>query len=107
MVKYFFYIEAVDQDAGPHRYVLGSHRRRILRHQFTLLVGQPAEEIERIYGPDAIVTLTGAEGFGFAEDTFGFHTGTLAKSVPRPVLDVGFGVSEKLHRRFHGEPVVH
>jgi len=107
MVKYFFYIEAVDQDAGPHRYVLGSHRRRILRHQFTLLVGQPAKEIERIYGRDPIVTLTGAEGFGFAEDPFGFHTGTLAKSVPRLVLEVSFGVSEELHRRFHGEPVVH
>ena len=107
MVKYFFYIEAVDQDAGPHRYVLGSHRQRILRHQLTLLVGQSFEEIERIYGRDAIVTLTGSEGFGFAEDPFGFHTGTLAKRVPRLVLEISFGVSEKLHRRFHGEPVVH
>lgn len=107
MVKYFFYIEAVDQHAGPHVYVLGSHRKRALRHQFTLLVGQPSEEIERIYGREAIVRLTGPEGFGFAEDPFGFHTGTLAKRGRRLVLEISFGVSEKLHRRFHGEPVVH
>ncbi|WP_249144013.1 hypothetical protein [Bradyrhizobium lablabi] len=106
MIKYFFYIEAVDQDTGPHVYVLGSHRQRVLRHQFTLLVGQSSQEIERIYGRDAIVMLTGPEGFGFAEDPFGFHTGSLAKSGPRLVLEISFGVSEKLHRRFHGEPVV-
>jgi hypothetical protein len=107
MVKYFFYIEAVDQESGPHVYVLGSHRQRFLRHQFTLLVGQPAEEIERTYGQEAIVKLTGPEGFGFAEDPFGFHMGSLAKRERRLVLEISFGVSEKLHRRFHGEPVFH
>jgi hypothetical protein len=107
MVKYFFYIEAVDQDSGPHVYVLGSHRQRFLRHQLTLLVGQSAEEIERTYGQEAIVKLTGPEGFGFAEDPFGFHMGSLAKRAPRLVLEISFGVSKKLHRRFHGEPVVH
>ncbi|MDQ8730009.1 hypothetical protein [Bradyrhizobium sp. LHD-71] len=106
MIKYFFYIEAVDQDSGPHLYVLGSHRQRLLRHQFTLLVGQSSEDIERIYGREAIVELTGAQGFGFVEDPFGFHTGSLARSGPRLALEIAFGVSEKLHRRFHGEPVV-
>jgi hypothetical protein len=107
MIKYFFYIEAVDENSGPHVYVLGSHRQRFLRHQFTLLVGQPSEEIERTYGREAIVKLTGPEGFGFVEDPFGFHMGSLAKREPRLVLEISFGVSEKLHRRFHGEPVIH
>jgi len=107
MIKYFFYVDAVDRYAGPHVYVLGSHRQRILRHQFTLLLGHPSEEIERIYGRDAIVTLTGPEGFGFVEDPFGFHMGTLAKRGARLVLEISFGVSEHLHRRFHGEQVVH
>jgi hypothetical protein len=107
MIKYFFYVEAVDQNSGPHVYVLGSHRQRVLRHQFTLLVGQSSEEIEQVYGREAIVKLTGPEGFGFAEDPFGFHMGSLAKGAPRLVLEISFGVSEKLHRRFHGEPVIH
>jgi hypothetical protein len=107
MIKYFFYVEAVDQYSGPHVYVLGSHRQRVLRHQFTLLLGHSSEEIERIYGREAIVKLTGPEGFGFVEDPFGFHTGTLAKRWPRLVLEISFGVSENLHRRFHGEEVVH
>ncbi|OAF18671.1 hypothetical protein AXW67_03945 [Bradyrhizobium neotropicale] len=107
MIKYFFYIEAVDENSGPHVYVVGSHRQRFLRHQFTLVVGHPSEEIERTYGRETIVKLTGPAGFGFVEDPFGFHMGSLAKRTPRLVLEISFGVSEKLHRRFHGEPVIH
>ncbi|WP_369726818.1 hypothetical protein AB8Z38_15885 [Bradyrhizobium sp. LLZ17] len=40
--------------------------------------------------------LTGAAGFGFVEDPFGFRTGSLAKESPRLVLEISFGVSEKL-----------
>ena len=72
MIKYFFYIEAVDGNSGPHVYVLGSHRQRFLRHQFTLLVGQSSAEIERRYSRDAIVKLMGRDD-GFVEDPFGFH----------------------------------
>ena len=52
----------------------------------------------------SIVKLTGPAGFGFVEDPFGFHMGALVKSRPRQILEIAFGVSRKLHRRFFGEP---
>ncbi|MGF9691866.1 hypothetical protein AAIH46_03535 [Rhizobium sp. 0TCS1.26] len=106
MLKFFFYLSDVDDQAGPHVFVRGSHRKRRLKHQLTLLVGHPSEEVLEYYGPENAETLTGKAGFGFVEDPFGFHMGTLAKSKPRLMMEVGFGVSKPSRRRYHGEPVV-
>lgn len=106
MLKFFFYLSDVDADAGPHVYVKGSHNRRRVKHQLTLLVGHPAEEVLDYYGAENAVTLTGKAGTGFVEDPFGFHMGTLAKQTPRLMMEVGFGVSRPSKRRYHGEPVI-
>lgn len=106
MLKFFFYLSDVDADAGPHVYVRGSHNRRRVKHQLTLLVGHPADEVLNFYGENNAVTLTGKAGTGFVEDPFGFHMGTLAKNTPRLMMEVGFGVSKPSKRRYHGEPVV-
>ncbi|MEO5758263.1 MAG: hypothetical protein ABIQ51_15545 [Mesorhizobium sp.] len=106
MLKFFFYLVPVDDGTGPHVYVRGSHRRRILKHQMTLLVGHPAEEVLGVYGKESPVTLTGEAGLGFVEDPFGFHMGTVPTRKPRLMMEVGFGVSPPSRRRFHGEPVV-
>ncbi|MGR9173950.1 hypothetical protein [Rhizobiales bacterium] len=106
MLKFFFYLTDVDVDAGPHVYVRGSHRRRRLKHQFTLVVGHPADEVLSFYGEKEAMTLTGPAGTGFVEDPFGFHMGTLARSTPRLMMEVGFGVSKPSQRRYHGEPVI-
>lgn len=106
MLKFFFYLSDVDADAGPHVYIRGSHNRRRLKHQYTLLVGHPAEEVLRFYGEENALTLTGKAGTGFVEDPFGFHMGTPAKSHPRLMMEVGFGVSKPSRRRYHGEPVI-
>ncbi|WP_425645317.1 hypothetical protein [Agrobacterium leguminum] len=106
MLKFFFYLSDVDSNAGPHIYVRGSHNRRRLKHQLTLLVGHPAEEVLEYYGSGNVVELTGKAGTGFVEDPFGFHRGTPAKTTPRLMMEVGFGVSRPSKRRYHGEPVV-
>lgn len=106
MLKFFFYLSDVDSDAGPHVYVQGSHNRRRLKHQLTLLVGHSAEEVLGFYGEENAVTMTGNAGSGFVEDPFGFHMGTLAKQTPRLMMEVGFGVSKPSKRRYHGEPVI-
>ncbi len=106
MLKFFFYLNDVDEGSGPHVYVRGSHNRRALRHQLTLLVGHPADDVLSVYGKDSPVTLTGEAGLGFVEDPFGFHMGTVAKTSPRLMMEVGFGVSKPSRRRFHAEPVV-
>ncbi len=106
MLKFFFYLVDVDAGTGPHVYVRGSHNKRRLKHQLTLLVGHPAKEILDFYGKDSPVTLTGDAGFGFVEDPFGFHMGTVATHKPRLMMEVGFGVSKPSRRRIHGEPVL-
>ncbi|WP_026169039.1 phytanoyl-CoA dioxygenase family protein [Sinorhizobium meliloti] len=106
MLKFFFYLTDVDATSGPHVYVRGSHNRRRLKHQLTLLVGHAADEVLTFYGEENAITLTGKAGSGFVEDPFGFHMGTLAKEKPRLMMEVGFGVSKPSKRRYHGEPVV-
>jgi hypothetical protein len=106
MLKFFFYLTAVDQGCGPHIYVKGSHNRRTLRHQLTLLVGHSADDVLGAYGADNATMLTGEAGLGFVEDPFGFHMGTVAKRSPRLMLEIGFGVSPPSRRRFHGEPLL-
>jgi hypothetical protein len=106
MLKFFFYLVDVDGGTGPHVYVRGSHNKRRMKHQLTLLVGHPAAEIHDFYGKDSPLTLTGRAGHGFVEDPFGFHMGTVATEKPRLMMEVGFGVSKPSRRRFHGEPVL-
>jgi hypothetical protein len=106
MLKFFFYLSDVDANACPHVYVRGSHNRRGMKHQLTLLVGHAEEEILAFYGKESAITLTGEAGYGFVEDPFGFQMGTLAKQTPRLMMEVGFGVSKPSKRRYHGEPVI-
>jgi hypothetical protein len=106
MLKFFFNLVDVDQGTGPHVFVKGSHAKRKASHQYTLLVGHPADEVLDYYGSDKAVTLTGPAGSGFVEDPFGFHMGTVPTTKPRLMMEVGFGVSKPSRRRFHGEPVI-
>jgi hypothetical protein len=100
-LKFFFYLTDADADSGPHVYVVGSHRRRSLKHQLTLLVGHRADEIVGIYGRDSLLTITGPAGKGFVEDPFGFHMGTVLNQAPRLMMEVGFGASKPLRRDLH------
>ncbi len=106
MLKFFFNLVDVDEGTGPHVFVKGSHNRRKVKHQYTLLVGHPADDVLDYYGADQAVTLTGPAGSGFVEDPFGFHMGTVPVTKPRLMMEVGFGVSKPSRRRFHGEPVI-
>jgi hypothetical protein len=102
-VKFFFYLTDVDDDAGPHVYVRESHRRKRLRHQLTLFVGQPDAEIVDFYGAERITRIHGPAGYGFAEDPFGFHMGTVALQQPRLMFEVEYGISPPTRRRFYGD----
>ncbi|WP_165769643.1 phytanoyl-CoA dioxygenase family protein [Arboricoccus pini] len=90
-LKFFFYLTPIDEKSGPHRCIVGSHRRRPLRQQFTVTVGRPTEELEDVYGEEAFRTIIGEAGTGFAEDPFVFHTGSLCEDKPRLILEFEFG----------------
>jgi hypothetical protein len=101
-LKFFFYLTPVDEGAGPHVFVRGSHRRHLWRHQLTPFVGHPADEVIAAYGAANVRTVTGDIGFGFAEDPFGFHMGISPRRVPRLMLEIAFGVSAYYQRRIYG-----
>jgi hypothetical protein len=103
MLKFFFYVTPVDMDTGPHLYVRGSHRRHILRHQLSLTVGRPYDEVLTAYGSDGLIPILGPAGTGFAEDPYGFHVGSLPRTAPRLMLEIGFGITPPGRRRFFGE----
>ena len=105
MVKFFFYLTDVDDTTGPHVYVEGSHARRLFKHEATLVVGHPTEELVAAYGGNSFVALKGPAGFGFGEDPFGFHLGRVVERSPRLICEIAFGVSKPSRRRFYGEPV--
>jgi hypothetical protein len=44
-----------------------------------------------------------ARAYGFAEDPFGFHMGTVALRQPRLMFKVEYGISRPTRRRFHGD----
>lgn len=87
-MKFFFYLNDVNEGSGPHEFVKGSHKPSVLqsfkenfrinRHYDTT--------VKSWYGSNNIITMTGKKGQGFAEDTFGLHKGKTPTENPRLVL---------------------
>ena len=84
--KILVYLTDVDMQAGPHRYVPGSHQQRMpLR-----LRPYSDADIARDYG--AGVTVTGAAGTAFAIDTRGIHKGVPPLARPRLILCIQYSL---------------
>lgn len=93
-LAFFFYLTDVNEEAGPHIYVNGSHRRKRLRDLLSLRKSKTDAHIERVYGIDAVRTLKGTAGEGFAEDIFCFHKGLSPRKRDRLVLQIRFGLRD-------------
>ena len=103
-LKFFFYLTDVDADSGPFAYLKGSHRNHERRHQWTLVCGHPNNDVLSAYGEANLHVALGAAGTGIMVDPFGFHMGLRPKHTTRLMLEIGFGVSTALRRRFYGAP---
>lgn len=90
-LKFFFYLTDTDASAGPHQYIRGSHRKRALRHQLTVLQGKTSDELRKVYAKEDFRAITGRAGTCFAEDPFVFHTGSRPASRPRLILELEYG----------------
>lgn len=86
-VYFNFYINDVDEGTGPHVAVLGSHKGKALRHLFAS-ANCSDEEVERTYGKENIVTITGPAGCSFIEDTFCYHKATAPITKDRLLLQI-------------------
>jgi hypothetical protein len=101
-LKFFFYLTDVDAQSGPHRFVLGSHARRPLAHQVSPFSAKTDAQILAAYGAEAVQTITGPAGSGFAEDPFGYHTGATVQEGTRLCLEISFGITGMFRKRDFG-----
>ncbi len=92
-LKFFFYLNDVDEEGGPFSYVRGSHKKRFpgwrSKGRWTL------DEMERAYGKENIVRLTANVGDMLIADTNGFHRGTKVRSNDRFMLTIDYSIHEE------------
>jgi hypothetical protein len=88
-VKLFVYLTDVDDDTGPHVFVLGSHRAkpRSLRHDRRY----SDAEVAAVFGSGR--TITGPRGTVFLADTRGLHKGLELRHGHRLVFQLQYSTS--------------
>lgn len=93
-IKFMFYLTDVDSSNGPHVCVKGSHKKKKLQHQFSLIRERDDQEIINYYGIESVETICGTAGFGFVEDFYCFHKATLPVHGNRLILEVKFAMND-------------
>lgn len=91
-LKFMFYLTDVDFSSSYHVCVKGSHKKRKLKEQFSLMRDRDDREIIDYYGSE-IVNICGSVGLGFAEDPFCFHKATIPVGRERLILEVKFAAN--------------
>jgi hypothetical protein len=98
-LKVLVYLTDVDDHAGPHVYLHGSHLTRApVRLRF-----YSDSEIADTYGADKLLTAIGKCGFCFAVDTAGIHKGTAPSRQPRLMLQIQYSLLPSYAYRYAPE----
>lgn len=99
-VKIFVYLTDVDADSGPHVYIRGSHldSGSLRSHSYC------DDAVERAYGGDSAINVTGPAGFGFAADTAGIHKGAVPLRRTRCLLQFQYSLLPTYVYRYRPEP---
>jgi ectoine hydroxylase-related dioxygenase (phytanoyl-CoA dioxygenase family) len=92
-VKLFIYLTDVDETAGPHKFVKGSHKVNKLTdiRRFT------DEEIADTFGIENQVEFQGRAGTCFLENTYGVHRGVPPASTNRLLLQVLYSLQPTIY----------
>ncbi|MEM6839119.1 MAG: phytanoyl-CoA dioxygenase family protein [Cyanobacteria bacterium P01_C01_bin.120] len=95
-IKFFFYLTDVDETSGPHHYIEGSHVNRPLIGQLRAPSpsAKTSRKLAKLYGKDAIKTVTGPAGYGFIGDPYSLHRGSDTAARPRLFLQIEFIMSQ-------------
>lgn len=92
-LKFFMYLNDVDENGGPFTYVQGSHKKRFKgwqrKYRWTF------EEMANIYGQGSIKKLTANLGDLIIADTNGFHRGEPLVSNDRTMLTLDYVIHEE------------
>lgn len=89
-IKFFFYLNDVEQDGGPFCYVPQSHRRKPLGWRANNT--RSLTDIEGCYGAGSALKLTAKIGDLIVADTTGFHRAEKPKQEARYALMVNTGI---------------
>lgn len=90
-VKLFAYLTDVDEGAGPHVFVRGSHRSTPTALRADRRFDD--EEVMAHFGPEAVVHVTGGRGTLFLADTRGLHKGMPVQRGHRLVFQLEWATS--------------
>lgn len=91
--KFFLYLTDVDDDAGPHMLLKGSH----LVDKLTPIRRYTDEEVYAAFGKENEIKFTGPAGSCFLEKTYGMHRGFPPKSKPRLIFQVLYSLRETIY----------
>ena len=89
-LKFFFYLDDVDENTGPHVIIESSHKESSIFKFFNRRI---SDEVAESKYKNKIKVMLGKPGQGFAEDTFCYHKGTYPLKR-RLILQVQFGISK-------------
>jgi hypothetical protein len=84
-----YYISEVDETAGAHVMVEGSHKHKPLRWLMGS-VRQSEAALRKHYGDDKVMTITGAAGFAFIQDSSCYHKAVAPLTRDRLMLQVRY-----------------
>ncbi|WP_432381489.1 phytanoyl-CoA dioxygenase family protein [Duganella sp. P38] len=98
-LKVLVYLTDVDDGAGPHVYLHGSHLTQApMRLRF-----YTDSEISSAHSADMLLTAIGKRGFCFAVDTAGIHKGTAPALRPRLMLQIQYSLLPSYAYRYAPE----
>ncbi|WP_343733331.1 hypothetical protein [Duganella sp.] len=98
-LKVLVYLTDVDDGAGPHVYLYGSHLTQApMRLRF-----YSDSEITAGHSADMLLTAIGTRGFCFAVDTAGIHKGTAPAQQPRLMLQIQYSLLPSYAYRYAPE----
>ena len=91
-LKFFVYLDDVDENGGPFCYVEGSHTKKfeIDRRNWNEQYNWSTDSIEQIYGKDKVKYLTAKKGDLLIADTNGWHRGTKPLNKDRTMLTLDY-----------------
>lgn len=91
-LKFFVYMDDVDMDGGPFSYVQGSHTKKFELNgmNWNKQYSWSTEQINKIYGENAVKFLTAKKGDLLVADTNGWHRGIKPKSKERTMLTLDY-----------------
>jgi Phytanoyl-CoA dioxygenase (PhyH) len=102
-IKFFVYLDDVDEGSGPFSIVKGSHRRKPIGWRINN--NRTLTDIEKAYGKDAVHRATARAGDLIVADTTAFHRAQKPQDTRRRALMINTGIHQ-IQRAIGDEPMI-